>query len=58
LRARGGFEVDIAWKDGTLASVELRGAPGGVARVRYGEKLKTVRVSRGRSVALTPSQFG
>jgi alpha-L-fucosidase 2 len=57
LRARGGFEVDIVWHNGVLGSVELRGAPGGVAKVRYGEKLKTIRVARGRSVVLKAAEF-
>jgi alpha-L-fucosidase 2 len=57
LRARGGFEVDIAWRNGRLESAELRGAPGGVARLRYGEKLKSVRVARGRSVVLKAAEF-
>jgi alpha-L-fucosidase 2 len=57
LRARGGFEVDIAWRDGKLLSAELRGAPGGVAQVRYGDKVRTIRVARGRSVALKPAEF-
>ena len=48
LRARGGFEVDIAWRDGELLSAELRGAPGGVAQVRYREKLVKTRVANGR----------
>ena len=57
LRARGGFEVDIAWRNGALLSAELRGAPGGVAQVRYGAKLKAVRVARGRSVVLKAAEF-
>jgi len=57
LRARGGFEVDIAWRDGELLSAELRGAPGGVAQVRYRDKLKKVRVARGRSVVLKSAEF-
>jgi alpha-L-fucosidase 2 len=50
LRARGGFEVDMAWRDGKLVSAELLGAPGGEARVRYGDKLVKVRVPKGRRV--------
>jgi alpha-L-fucosidase 2 len=58
LRARGGFEVDIAWRDGVLTNAELRGAPGGTASVRLGEDVRSVRVARGRSVTLTPASFG
>ncbi|HEU4779569.1 MAG TPA: glycoside hydrolase family 95 protein [Steroidobacteraceae bacterium] len=52
LRARGGFEVDIAWREGELVSVQIRGAPGGVATVRYREKLRKVRVAKARSFTL------
>jgi len=34
LRARGGFEVAVAWNDGQLTSATLRSAVGGVCRVR------------------------
>jgi alpha-L-fucosidase 2 len=53
LRARGGFEVDIAWRNGKLVSAELLGAPGGEARVRYGDKLVKLRVPKGRRVAVS-----
>jgi alpha-L-fucosidase 2 len=52
LRARGGFEVDLAWREGRLKVARLRGAPGGTARVRYGESARDVHVPRGRSVVL------
>jgi alpha-L-fucosidase 2 len=34
IRTRGGFEVDIEWRAGTLAHGELRSTLGGVARLR------------------------
>lgn len=36
LRARGGFEVDVAWKDHRLLTATLRSVAGGVTRLRYG----------------------
>jgi alpha-L-fucosidase 2 len=57
LRARGGFEVDITWREGALLQVQLRGAPGGEARVRYREALQRVRVAAGRRITLQRSDF-
>jgi alpha-L-fucosidase 2 len=37
LRARGGFEVDITWKDGRLTSTNVSSAFGSHCRIRYGE---------------------
>jgi alpha-L-fucosidase 2 len=39
LRARGGFTVDLEWREGRLHQVTLRGPPGKVARLRYGPVL-------------------
>ncbi len=52
LRARGGFEVDIAWRDGKLASVTLRSLMGHPCRVRYGDKVANVTFTRDKSCSL------
>ena len=38
LRARGGFEVDVAWEDGRLAGATVRSVTGKKCVVRYGEQ--------------------
>lgn len=37
LRARGGFEIDLEWRDGKLARAEIRSTLGGACRLRSGE---------------------
>ena len=38
LCARGGFEVDITWKDGQLTTAVIRSKHGQPCRVTYGSK--------------------
>jgi len=52
LRARGGFEVDLAWKRGALQRAVLRSRRGGPCAVRYGEKVVTVDTRAGGTTAL------
>ena len=40
LRARGGFEVDITWKNGNLTEVMITSKLGGLCKIRYGQTVK------------------
>jgi alpha-L-fucosidase 2 len=52
LRARGGFEVAIAWQHGKLVSANLRSLAGNSCQLRYGQKIKEVKLKRGRTLSL------
>jgi alpha-L-fucosidase 2 len=49
LRARGGFLVDIAWKDGKLTSATVRSLAGTRARVRYGTETRDLNLRKGQT---------
>jgi alpha-L-fucosidase 2 len=40
LRARGGFEIDIEWRDGVLAGVVVRSVGGTRCRISYGAQIR------------------
>lgn len=40
LRARGGFEVDIAWMDGQLQQAQIHSRQGGVCRIRSSSAMR------------------
>lgn len=48
LRARGGFETDITWRDGRLATAVLTSRAGQRARVRTSDPVAVTGVGRGR----------
>ncbi len=52
LRARGGFEIDIKWKDGILYSVTVRNIKGDKCKIRYGDKTKEITLDKGQSCNL------
>jgi alpha-L-fucosidase 2 len=52
LRARGGFEVYLAWKDGRLTKARIRSDKGSPVTVRYGGKSVTIETRAGRTCDL------
>lgn len=51
LRARGGFEVDIEWKDGRLTQARIKSISGLPCRIRTSQAVRVL--SNGRTVPLT-----
>ncbi len=52
LCARGGFEVDLAWKDGTLTRVVIRSKLGNPCLVRCGDRKIELKTESGRQYVL------
>lgn len=52
LRARGGYEVSMDWKDGKLQAAQISNNNGGSCTVRYGEKTTELSVMPGQTAHL------
>jgi alpha-L-fucosidase 2 len=52
LRARGGFEVSMRWKDHKLTSAEIHGNNAGACNVRYGRNTIAVSLKAGQTMRL------
>jgi alpha-L-fucosidase 2 len=55
LRARGGFEVDLDWKDGRLDHATIQSVNGTACRVRYREQVAPLKLRRGATIYLDAS---
>ncbi len=56
LRARGGFEVDIEWKDGKLVQAKIKSALGNTAKIRVtnGDKVRDLATEKGKTYDVRP----
>jgi alpha-L-fucosidase 2 len=57
LRARGGFEVSLAWKDGKLASATIQSVSGTACTLRYGDRRLQLQLPPGRSKTIAASDL-
>ncbi len=54
LRARGGFEVDLEWKDGALTAAVIRSTRAATTKIRSGDRAEEVSIPAARAVRLGP----
>jgi len=52
LRARGGFEIDLAWDGGKLGNVKIKSVGGRKAVLRYGSRTAEIEVKPGKEIRL------
>lgn len=57
LRARGGFGIDMSWRDGRLERAIVRASVRGEARLRYGDQMRVLKLGAGREATLTEASF-
>jgi alpha-L-fucosidase 2 len=57
VRARGGFELDLAWKDGALTRVTIRSLKGTACQLVYRDKSVPVQLAAGESTEFMPTHF-
>jgi alpha-L-fucosidase 2 len=54
LRARGGFEVDLSWRDGNLSEATIKSLAGEPCRIRYGDATGELTLAAGESKTVGP----
>lgn len=58
MRTRGGFEVDMEWKNNKLVATTIRSINGTNTKVRYGDKVITLNLKPGQSKKLNSNLQG
>ncbi len=58
LRARGGFEVDVAWKNSKLTSATVRSLLGEAITIRYGQQELKLKMRKGQRYRLNAELKG
>ncbi len=49
LRARGGFEVDIVWKEGELLNLKITSLNGNPCKIMYGDMVSEIEIPAGKA---------
>lgn len=57
LKARGNFELDIAWSNGELSDVRITSVVGKPVQIKYGDKRIDLNLEPGESVQLSIADF-
>ena len=53
LKARGGFEVDLAWENGKLKSAAITAPKGGACKIQNGSSIKALQLNAGEKRTIT-----
>ena len=57
IRARGGFELDLSWKDGELKSLTLSSEKGNACMLNYRGTLRRQKIEAGDAIEITSKDF-